>query len=267
VTVTLAFDYIPSSTCATPDVNLGVTVNGLTYDGTNAIEVPSSKSIANVYKVTNRGKTALANPRLVDDKGTVTANDDVMFSKPSRGDDKNKGILDIDETWEYDGVSDGLLGDHILHPIFRGDPIDAQGARVGSELERSETARYFVSEPHLFLSAGIVEGHGGPASCDKATSPLAVPPATPITYCYTVTNTGNVDVLNITISDDLGRVASLQRLAPGKSATKVFKDTNTLGFTESRTTTVNASGFAPNGDKVPAEKVEIQLGRRQLPAT
>ena len=267
-TVNLAFDYIPLQACATPDVNLEVTVNSSTYDGIKPIDAPSNKPIVIVYKVTNNGKTALANPRFVDEK-SPSPKDDVIFPKPFSGDDPNNGVLgvlDIGETWEYHGASDGL-GEHILHPIFRGDPVDAQGASVGSELERSKTAVYFVSEPHLVLSAGIVEGHGGVASCAKATSPLSVPPATPITYCYTVTNTGNVDVWNITVGDDLGRVATLQRLAPGESATKVFEDTNDLGFTESRTTTVNASGFAPNGDKVPTEKVEIQLGRRQLPAT
>jgi hypothetical protein len=267
VSLTRVFDYITSAACAAPDVNLSVTVNTLPYDGVNPIDVRSIDPIKILYTVANRGKTALANPRLVDEKTPTTSKDDVVFPKPARGDDKNTGVLDIGEVWEYDGVPDGLLGDHTLHPVFRGDPIDTKGARIGNELERNTTARYFVSEPSLLLSAGIVEGHGGVASCATATSSLAVPPATLITYCYTVTNTGNVDVLNIKIMDDLGRTVTVPLLAPGKSATRVVEDTNTLGFTESRTTKVNASGVAPNGDKIPAKPVEIELGRRQLPAT
>jgi uncharacterized repeat protein (TIGR01451 family) len=246
-----------------------VKVNGLIYDGTNPIDAPSYKPITIVYKVTNNGKTALANPRFVDEKNPSSNNDDVTFPKPLRGDDPNKGVLgvlDIGETWEYSGVPDGP-GEHILHPVFRGDPIDAQGAHIGNELERSKTAVYFVSEPHLLLSAGIVEGHNGVASCDQATSPLAVPPSTLITYCYKVKNTGNVDLLNVKIIDELNRTVTVPVLAPGMSATRIFEDTNTLGFTESRLTEVNASGTAPNGDVVPANKVTIELGRRQLPAT
>jgi hypothetical protein len=275
VTVNLGFDYIPLQACASPDVNLEVKVNGLIYDGTHPIDAPSDKPITIVYKVTNNGKTALANPRFVDDKGTSTTNDDATFPKPARGDDKNKGILDTDETWEYDGVSGGL-GEHILHPIFRGDPIDAQGARIGSELERSKTAVYFVSEPRLALLVGIVEGNNGGTGCKLITEKDAyfyAPPAVDITYCYRVKNVGNVDLTNITISDPhpkftqaslkpLGQPGLVALLPPGQSITLYFETTNTGDLK----TEVTATGTSPTGVKV-SDTAESTLGPRQLPAT
>jgi hypothetical protein len=267
VTTTLAFDYITSQTCAKPDVTLEVTIDKKPYDGTNPIYVRNTDPMKIQYFVTNRGKTALANPRFVDEKNPSTSSDDVIFSTPSRGDNANKGILDIGETWEYDGVPDGLLGDHTLHPVFRGDPIDAHGGLIGGELERNTKLRYFVSAPDLAISDfGIVEGHSAGASCAEATSLLAVPFAIPITYCYTLKNNGNVDLWNVTVSDGLHQ-GSVPHLAPGESATRFFEDTNPLKANEDRTLTVNASGFAPNGDPVPAEPQTVQLGRRQLPAT
>jgi hypothetical protein len=252
-----------------------VKVNGLIYDGTNPIDAPSYKPITIVYKVTNNGKTALANPRFVDDKGTSTTNDDATFPKPARGDDKNKGILDTDETWEYDGVSGGL-GEHILHPIFRGDPIDAQGARIGSELERSKTAVYFVSEPRLALLVGIVEGNNGGTGCELITGKDAYFYALPladITYCYVVKNIGNVALLNIAIDDPnpkftqaslkpLGQPGLVALLPPGQSITFYFETTNAGDLK----TKVTATGTSPTGVKV-SDTAESTLGPRQLPAT
>ncbi|HEY5999657.1 MAG TPA: SdrD B-like domain-containing protein [bacterium] len=56
---------------------------------------------------------------------------------------------------------------------------------------------------------------------DKTASPLEVYPGDPVTYTYTVTNTGSVVLVDITVTDDriAGQIAAVPRLEPGESFT------------------------------------------------
>lgn len=55
-------------------------------------------------------------------------------------------------------------------------------------------------------------------SIDKTAAPLEVYPGDPITYTYTVTNTGNVELVGIVVTDDrLGMIGTIPTLGPGAS--------------------------------------------------
>jgi hypothetical protein len=207
--------------------------------------------------------------------GTPTdPSDDVIFPlKPNRGDTNNPGVLDVKERWEFDGSLNLGPGLHTLHPVFNGDPVDAQGNPAGSQLRREKTVEYFVSNPQLGLFVGIYEQHNGGLGC-KGSAEYYAPPAADITYCYVVTNNGNVDLSSITIKDPAlgidqskltiraGQTASLALLHPLESVTLYFETKNTGDLR----TQVIATGRSQSNPNVFGE-AESQLGPRQLPAT
>jgi hypothetical protein len=134
---------------------------------------------------------------------------------------------------------------------------------------------YFLSKPKLALFVGIYEGpYDGGAGClvpGKATDHFYAPPAALLTYCYVVTNTGNVDLKNITIDDPKlgltpanlkGQTGSMALLPVGASITLYFETTNTGDVTA----TAIATGTPPTPPKV-YTNADSTLGPRQLPAT
>ena len=234
-----------------------------------SVVIPIDQPLVITYTVTNNGTTALKNPVLFDDASTVGTNDDPVIGKPT-GDVGNDNIMSIGETWIYKGVPRAQPGPNALHPSLTGTPIDGNGKPAGSLPLTEDRVFYFVSNPALVLSVGIVEGHDGAASCVKATESLAVPPSTPITYCYALTNpagAGSQEISNISVSDDFGHKATWPRLAPGETHTFTFEDSNSLIPGANRTITVSAGGRAPDGESISAEPKKVELGPRQLPAT
>ncbi len=84
----------------------------------------------------------------------------------------------------------------------------------------------------------------------KTANPTSGTPGTSVVYTYTVTNTGDTTLLNITVSDDhLGSIGTAASLDPGASIT--FTKTFTLG-SSSVTNTVVAQGADVLGQQVSA---------------
>jgi hypothetical protein len=275
VSNTRAFDYITPSTCASPILKIEAKINDQRSTDPNApVDIRIDQPLEITYTVTNGGTTALKDPVLFDDANTPGGtNDDPIIGKPT-GDIGNDGILGIRETWIYKGVPRTLEDiTNALHPVLTGTPIDGNGQPAGILPLTEDRAYYFLSDPDLELFVGIFEGHNGGAGCRGKDSVYA-PPAAPITYCYVVTNTGNVDLKDITIVDTVlnltqanlkkpvGQSGSLALLPAGTSITLYFETTNT-GDLE---TMVRTEGTPPTGPNV-FDGAGSQLGPRQLPAT
>jgi hypothetical protein len=273
VMVNLAFDYIPSSTCAKPLLAIETKINGQRSTDPNApvdIRVVPSLSLEIIYTVTNNGTTALLDPVLFDDAGTdgLRINDDPIIDKPVGV----GNILGVRETWTYKGRARPLSDANALHPVLTGTPIDGNGKPAGILPLTEDRVFYFLSNPSLELFVGIFEGHNGGAGC-RGKDTFYAPPAAEITYCYVVKNIGNVALLNIAIDDPnpkftqaslkpLGQPGLVALLPPGQSITLYFETKNT-GDLE---TNVKATGTSPTGVKV-SDTAESTLGPRQLPAT
>ncbi len=275
VTNKRSFDYITPATCASPVLAIETRINGLRSTDPNApVDIPSDQGLQVSYKVTNGGTTDLQDPKLFEDADTPGPFDDQFIAKPAGA----GNILHSGETWFFTGTpKQATLGLNKLHPVLTGTPIDGNGVPVGILPLTEDRAFYFLSEPGLELLVGIVEGHNSGAGCKLFTDKdknLYAPPAADITYCYRVTNIGNVDLLKITIDDPTlkinqknltpltGQADSLERLPAGKSITLYFETKNT-GDLE---TNVKAMGTSPTGVKV-SDTAKSTLGPRQLPAT
>jgi hypothetical protein len=275
VSLTRAFDYITSATCATPNLSIYTKINGQrSTDPSAPVDIPVSSGLTVTYEVRNGGFTDLMDPKLFEDAGTPGPLDDQFIAKPAGA----GNILRREETWIFTGKpKQAALGPNQLHPVLTGTPIDGNGVPVGTLPRTEDRAFYFLSEPKMTLFVGIVEGKSGGDGC-KDLKPenkdLYARPSVDITYCYVVTNIGNVDLLKITIDDPAlkidqksliplaGQVDSLDRLPAGKSITLFFETKNT-GDLE---TNVKATGTSPTGVKV-SDTAESTLGPRQLPAT
>ena len=106
----------------------------------------------------------------------------------------------------------------------------------------------------------------------KTANPVSVNPGGRVTYTYKVTNTGDVDLSNVTVDDDvLGHIGTLASLATGASQT--LTKAVTITATSPTHNVATATGTDPLGTKVSAQDdatITVVLGEeitRPLPRT
>jgi uncharacterized repeat protein (TIGR01451 family) len=107
------------------------------------------------------------------------------------GDVNNDGILGLGETWQFTATGTAAIGDYTN--IATADGISVQDKTAAGE--GFGTSGYFGADPHIHITK-VTNGQANPA--------LVAGQA--ITWTYTVTNTGNVALANIVITDDNGTV-------------------------------------------------------------
>jgi len=97
---------------------------------------------------------------------------------------------------------------------------------VGPDVTDDDTASLDVVDPGLALAKAVYLGHDGGAGCAGAGSSVTGEPGQPVTWCFTVTNTGDTPLADVVLDDaDLGvdqtdldvLSGSLATLAPGSS--------------------------------------------------
>ena len=119
-----------------------------------------------------------------------------------------------------------------------------------------------VLMPSLVLADGasiqVTKTVGTAPGCPQANHSLTVPPGTPVTYCYEVTNTGGDSLTVHTLTDDvLGEIGGNQTLGPGQSLTlsKTVTAGTSVTNTASITATVGTSTDVVTGSDVANLKV------------
>jgi len=98
----------------------------------------------------------------------------------------------------------------------------------------------------------------------KTADPVSVNPGGSVTYTYKVTNTGDVDLTNVTVEDDvLGHIGTLPSLATGASQT--LRKTVTITLTSKTHNVATADGTDPLGRHVSAQDdatITVVLGEQ-----
>jgi LPXTG-motif cell wall-anchored protein len=98
----------------------------------------------------------------------------------------------------------------------------------------------------------------------KTADPVSVNPGATVTYTYKVTNTGDVDLTNVTVDDDvLGHIGTLPSLATGASQT--LKKAVTITATSKTHNVATADGTDPLGKHVSAQAdatITVVLGEQ-----
>jgi uncharacterized repeat protein (TIGR01451 family) len=161
------------------------------------------------YSVTNAGNVALDNVVVVDDKVTVVA-DDADIDGFNDGDTDEDGLLDVNETWTYsasytatqDDIDNAGDGDGFIH-----NNVTANGdAAVSGEaaLEATDEADVEVCQlPAIDLEKFVMTDVSGVfADADDPDGSEASTSST-VNFKVVLTNTGNVTLTDITLSDSV----------------------------------------------------------------
>ena len=136
------------------------------------------------YVVTNTGNVDLTNVVVVDDQG-------VALGEPTESNTDND-ILEIGETWTYEATGTAICGQYAnLATVTADQP-------VGDPVSDSDPSHYFGSCGDI-----DIEKYTNEEDADIVPGPIVAEGST-VTWKYVVTNTGNVDLINVVVVDDQG---------------------------------------------------------------
>jgi len=197
-------------------VNIVKFANGQDADSPTGPHVAVGSTVTFTYVVTNTGTVPLSNVVVTDDKlGTITA-----FT----GDTNGNGQLDLTETWTYTATATALAGQQT-----NVGTVTAQGLETTTVTDNNP-ANYFgdVAGIHIvkFVNGEDADTPPGPN----------VPVGSTVTFTYVVTNTGNVPLANVVVTDD--------QLGPVTSFTGDTNSNGLLDLAETWTYTATATALA-----------------------
>ena len=187
------------------------------------------------FVLTNDGDTTLTDVTLDDldlgiDEGDVTVREGSLSSIPAGGTVE----LDVEGTLEGD---------------LENTATATAVAPVGPDVSDSDDAEVQVLVPGITVEKTVYVGRDAGASCEGDESVVGQH-GDEITWCFVVTNTGEVE-LDVSLDDPLlGHTRTVVDLAPGDDVTLHLDDT-VDGDLDPNTATV--TGETPDGDEVTAE--------------
>jgi hypothetical protein len=165
---------------ADPNIAINKVTNGA--DGLNIL---AGSEVTWTYTVSNTGNVGLSNVSLSDDQGEVP----IYLS----GDVDSDNILDLNETWVYQAQGTAVIGDYVnLGTVTGSFTDDLQNTEIVSAEDYSS---YFGANPGIFIDK-VTNGADG----------LTILEGSEVTWTYTVSNTGNVGLSGVNLTDDQGEV-------------------------------------------------------------
>ena len=215
--------------------NIGIVklTNNTNNDAAPGLYVPVNSAVTWTYNVTTTANVPLSG---------VTVTDSVAGVNPAPslsgaynvGDTNHDGLLEAGETWKFTASGTAVSGQYTNVGTATGTPSKPDGTPIPGAAKPTATNpdNYFGAHPVIHL-VKLTNG------TDNNTAPgLAVTVGTPVTWTYTVTNTGNVPLANVVVTDNqLGPIAG-----PASG------DTNHNGLLDLTETWVyTATGTAVNG--------------------
>ncbi|MBT8137041.1 MAG: hypothetical protein KJO54_08530 [Gammaproteobacteria bacterium] len=190
---------------ALPGIDIEKSTNGFDADNPTGPFIPTGDAVLWEYEVTNTGNVTLSNI-------TVTDNQGVMVSCP--GD-----TLEPGESFICTANGTALAGQYENLGTVIGDP--PQGMPVDDE----DPSHYFGANPAI-----DIEKFTNGVQADDPTGPF-IPVDGAVQWTYEVTNTGNVDLSNVMVTDSEGVLVSCpaDTLAAGASFTCTASGTAVIG--------------------------------------
>jgi len=170
-----------------PPPNPSIFIDKVT-NGADGLNILAGLPIIWTYNVSNIGNVPLSGVSLTDDKEGIITN----FS----GDTDSDGLLDTNEVWTYTKTGTAQAGNY-------SNTGNVTGTYNGTPVTASDPSSYFGASPSIAIDkvtkSGSVQGDG-----------LLIPQGSPISWIYTVINTGNVPLSNVQVTDDKGVVPVYQ---------------------------------------------------------
>ena len=172
-----------------PDIDIEKATNGEDADVGPGPGIPEGETVTWTYNVTNTGNVNLTN---------IQVNDDILGSitniiDQGDGDD----ILSVGESWILEATGTAACGDYENIGNVTGDSGD-------TTVTDEDLSHYFGECPDI-----DIEKATNGEDADVGPGP-GIPEGETVTWTYNVTNTGNVNLSNILVTDDmLGAIANI----------------------------------------------------------
>jgi uncharacterized repeat protein (TIGR01451 family) len=210
---------------AVSEIDIEKYVNGQDADRRPGVEIPVGEPVVMTFEVTNPGNIPFRTVDVIDDQGL-----DLTFLG---GDDNNNTELDPGEVWRYEAD---------LGPATPGR-YDNLGTVDGFDVLETER----TDDDPVF--AFVVPPPAPGLVIDKSPDRARVPEGGSHTFTITVTNTGEVDLVNVEVVDD--QVPECNRVIGELPAGESFSYDCTVDNVTGRIHNVaTASGETPDGDTV-----------------
>ncbi|MCO6417883.1 hypothetical protein JYK14_17185, partial [Siccirubricoccus sp. KC 17139] len=159
-------------------------------NGSDSGTILAGSAVTWTYTVKNTGNVALTDVLVEDNKEGVITH--------VTGDNGN-GILDAGETWTFTETGIAGAGTYSNTATVTGKYTDAYGSKTVSDRDSSS---YFGAAPKVDVEKYVsVDGGRTWYDADTGPGPLATE-GVAVKFKFVVTNTGNVTLNNITLSDD-----------------------------------------------------------------
>jgi hypothetical protein len=217
-----------------PGINLVKLTNGTDNNSGTGPIVAVGSTVNWSYTVTNTGNVELSNVSITDDNGTAGTGDDFNPVYVS-GDTDSDNKLDTSETWTFSASAAAVVGQYVNYATVSGT------SPLNTVVQSTDNDRYFAANPGINL-VKLTNGTDN----NSGTGPTVAVGST-VNWTYTVTNTGNVELSNVSIVDDNGTAGTGDDFAP----TYVSGDTDSdLKLDTSETWTFSASAAAVVGQYI-----------------
>ena len=224
---------------------------GTTCAGTESVAGLNGDAVTYCFVVTNDGDTPLAPVTVTDgDLGITDADMSVVSG------DLSSLAPGASATLYFESVLDGDLTNTAS---VSGVPVDGSGAPLPgvAPVTGDDTASVNAVGPAALVAKTVYRGHDAGASCE-GTQTVVGRNGDDITYCFVVTNNGDVPLSPVTVTDpDLGidetdmtvLSGDLATVAPGDSVALYFE--STIDGDLVNHTSVSGPPVDDNGDPLP----------------
>ena len=196
---------------ADPSLSINKVTNGV-----DKPEILAGSDFTWTYMVNNTGNVDISNINVVHDQG--------MPMNYISGDDGDN-ILEVGETWVYERTGTATEGVDSNVGTVTGDYTNDNG--ITESLEASDSSDYFGTAPAISID-NVTNGADG----------QEILAGTEITRTYTVNNTGNVELSNVSVTDDQG--VAVNYVSGDTDADGILDTTETWIYEGTGTATVGA---------------------------